>query len=325
MNTRARIATVCQALHFYPTVEENRSSVLETLELAMAFKPDLVCLPENFTTVSHPGSAAAKAQLLSGETIEKVSAAARKHGAYVICPLLIDRDGEISNSAVIIDRRGEIAGIYAKRRPVTSSIDYTVMEHGVAPGENDGVFDLDFGRIGIRICFDVGFPEDWELLARQGARAVFWPSAYDGGPRINAYANICQYYVITSVRTHRSRIIDPMGTTVAATDSLVNVAVRDINLDYAVCHYDFNNGVPDRILSDYAGRVSIASDPDSVAFLVEPSDPSVTIAQLQRQYGFEGASLYHDRHRTAYAAVERGDRPPAQRAGHGERPMWRKA
>ncbi|MDR3707822.1 MAG: carbon-nitrogen hydrolase family protein [Capsulimonadaceae bacterium] len=324
MNTRARIATVCQAERFFPTVEQNRDFVLGTLELALLQKPDLVCLPESFTTVTHPGDASARAENVPGPTTDRVCALAKRHGSYVICPIITRRDGHIFNSAIMIDRKGQIAGIYDKRRPVATGHEYTILDRGCEPGLGDGIFDLDFGRIGIRICFDVGFPDDWALLASKGARLVFWPSAYHGGPRFNAYALLNRYYVVTSVRTAHSRIIDPCGTTLAQTDNIVNVVVRDINLDFAVCHYDYNNGIPDKILADYPGRVEIRSDPDSVNFFVEPVDPSVTIATLQEKYAFETADQYHERHMEAYASYARGEKPIRQNAPHGNRAMWSK-
>ena len=41
----------------------------------------------------------------------------------------------------------------------------------------------------------------------------------------------------------------------------MNVICRDVNLDYAVCHYDFNYSIPDRIMEAYPGRVEIRPHP----------------------------------------------------------------
>jgi beta-ureidopropionase len=323
--TRARIATICQARHFCQTVDENRAHVLRTLDLALRQNPDLVCLPEAFTTVSVPyKSVADVAEPIPGPTTDAVAQQARKHRCYVICPIKTRREGECWNSAVVIDRTGGIVGIYDKVHPVTSSSDYTVFESGVAPASEVPLFDLDFGRIGVQICYDAGFPETWDLLREKGARAVFWPSAYNGGFPLQVYAYLHHYYVISSVRTDKSRIIDPCGVVLAETDDLVNVIYRDINLDYAVCHYDFNYSIPDEIMEAYPGRVEIRPHRDDAHFLVEPLDNGLTVEQLQHEFGFESTFQYHQRHRDAFVRMHLGKAPSVQRAGHGDRPPYAK-
>ncbi len=322
-STRARIATVCQANRSFPTVDEKRIHIFGLLDIALRCRPDLVCLPESFTTIDIE-----QAETIPGVTIDAVAQRAREHNCYIICPILIRQEGDDvgkgHNSAIVIGRSGEIIGIYDKRWPVTSSADYTLLERGVIPGTGDGIFDLDFGRIGIRICFDVNFPEDWASLAQGQVRLVLWPSAFDGGALLNAYALLHKYWVVTSVGGERSRIIDPCGVTLAETDRHLDVVVRDINLDFAVCHYDFNASIPERIMSDYAGRVELRPHWDAATFLVEPVDPSVTIVGLMAEYGFETADQYYQRHRATQDALRQGEAARPQTAAHGNRPMYLK-
>ncbi len=321
--TRARIATVCQNSSFFSTVEQNREHVLRLLDLALAQKPDLVCLPETFTTVSMQ-DAEDFAEPVPGPTTDLVAKRAREHNSYVICPIKRQREGRLWNSAIIIGRQGEIVGIYDKAHPVTTTADYTVMEDGITPGGEPPIFDLDFGRIGIQICFDAGFPETWQTLADKGARLIFWPSAYNGGFPLQVYAYLHHVYVVSSVETNSSRIVDPLGRILAATDPHVNVITRDINLDFCVCHWDFNYSIADQIMATYGDRVIIRSDHDSGHFLVEPADDALTIAQLQREFGFEGTFQYHQRHRDAYALLREGKTPPPQIALHGNHPQYAK-
>jgi predicted amidohydrolase len=58
---------------------------------------------------------------------------------------------------VIIDGPGDVAGIYDKVHPVTVKHHYSAFE-GLTPGATVPAFDLDFGRVGIQICFDISFP-----------------------------------------------------------------------------------------------------------------------------------------------------------------------
>jgi beta-ureidopropionase len=326
MGTRARIATVCQGRHFFSSMEQNRDHVLSLLDLALTQRPDLVCLPETFTTVTLPGDTLAElAEPVPGPTTDAVARRAREQGSYVICPIKTVRQGIYRNSAVVLDRRGEILGIYDKVHPVVTASDYTVFEGGMAPGPIDPpVFDLDFGRVGIQICFDAGFPETWQALADKGARIVFWPSAYNGGFPLQVYAYLHHYYVISSVRTDKSRFIDPLGTILNETNDLTSAIAQEINTDYVVCHYDFNTAIPDRVMAAYPGRVQIRTDRDSAHFLLEATSDGPTIAQLQAEFGFESTFTYHQRHRDAFAHMRAGRAPAPQSALHGARAPYTK-
>ena len=50
------------------------------------------------------------------------------------------------------------------------------MEHGSTPGKEEPVFQCDFGKLGIQICYDMDFDYGWRELARQGAELVAWPT-----------------------------------------------------------------------------------------------------------------------------------------------------
>lgn len=322
---RARIATVCQAGLFFNSVDENRKHVMKLLDLALLQNPDLVCLPEAFTTVSVSGKSVKDlAETVPGPTTEAISKRAKESDCYVICPINTKRDSKIWNSAIVIDRSGDILGIYDKVHPVTTASDYTVFEDGVMPGSSIPVFDLDFGRVGIQICFDIGFPESWEELSKKGAKMVFWSSAYNGGFPLQVYAYLHHYYVVSSVRSDKSKIIDPCGVVLAETDQHMNVICHDINLDFVVSHYDFNYSIPDMIMKSYPGRVEVRSHLDEGHFLVEPIDDTITTGQLQKELGFESTFQYHQRHREAYKLILQGKPPLVQKAAHGDRPQYSK-
>jgi beta-ureidopropionase len=108
------------------TVEGNTGAAQILLEAACAQSPDIVCLPETFASADVQYTEAKQvAQRVPGPITEMVAEAARRHSTYVICPLLEERDGRVYNSAVLPDRRGQIAGVYEKIHPVTCCSDYT--------------------------------------------------------------------------------------------------------------------------------------------------------------------------------------------------------
>jgi hypothetical protein len=77
-------------------------------------------------------------------------------------------------------------------------------------------------------------------------------------------------------------------------------------------------------MSAYPGRVEIRTDRDSAHFLIEPTNDSLTTAQLQAEFGFESTLTYHQRHRDAFAQIRRGQEPKPQDAAHSVRPQHAK-
>lgn len=49
----------------------------------------------------------------------------------------------------------------------------------LTPGDSLSVFDTEFGRCGLAICFDLRFPEWFRLLVLQGAEYIFVPAAFN--------------------------------------------------------------------------------------------------------------------------------------------------
>src|SRR5262249_49060448 len=137
---------------------------LDVLILAAGEKPDICCLPEIFNAAGVAYSHASEvAEELAGSTIESLSAFAAKHHTWVVCPIHERHDGQIYNTAVLLDRSGAIAGTYRKLHPTQSE-----MALGVVPGQGPvPVFGTDFGRIAVQICFDINWPNGWrEARAR---------------------------------------------------------------------------------------------------------------------------------------------------------------
>ncbi|HEY3320799.1 MAG TPA: carbon-nitrogen hydrolase family protein [Planctomycetota bacterium] len=324
MQSKARIATVCTNNRNPGNIDGNRQRVLALLDHALLQKPDLVCLPEAFPSVGVRQPKEKLCEPLPGPTTDIVAARAKDKRCNIVCSLLTKRDGTYWNSAVVIDRTGNIAGVYDKLWPVTTTPDYTLLEDGLTPGHDIPVFDLDIGRIGIQICFDLNFREDWRMLGEKGAKLVLWPSAYNGGFPLRAYASLHQYYVMSSVRSNCSQIINPCGEVLTQTDPYVEVVWRDVSLDFVIAHTDFNYRIPEAVQARYGDKVSLRSYPSEAFLLIEPQADGLTSAQIQKECAFESVDQYSARHRTACEQLRQGKPATPQQAAHGARPQYSK-
>ncbi len=142
---------------------------------------ELVVLPETVTTGFTPGCTAEElwdyGSEIPGPVIEPVQEAARRSGAYVVVGTYErgPQRGIVYNSAVLLDRAGEVAGVYRKTHPFCTEM--RARGGWVTPGDEVCVVETDLGRIGMVICFDGDYPELVRVQAVQGAEVIARPSA----------------------------------------------------------------------------------------------------------------------------------------------------
>ncbi|WP_080801166.1 nitrilase-related carbon-nitrogen hydrolase [Arabiibacter massiliensis] len=139
---------------------------------------DLVVLPELFSTGYQLNVVGPRvpelAEPIDGPTVTALQAAAREAGCYVVAGLALTYElaGVAFNSAVVIDREGRLIGTYDKQHL------WALERFYFRSGNDTLVFDTDFGRVGVLICYDLGFPEVSRMLALQGADILVCPSAW---------------------------------------------------------------------------------------------------------------------------------------------------
>lgn len=210
---------------------------------------DIACFPEMFAVHGIPAAGEADRwyePLGDGPCYGRMSEAARRHGMYVVAPILAVEDGRRRNVAVVFGRDGGLVGAYHK-------VHLTEVESeswGIVPGDVWPVFDLDFGRIGITICFDVLFPEAFRILALKGAEIIFHPTVYSMFGEVGWESVIqsraidnCVYICpvnygiggadpwMPGMCLNRSSIIGPDGIPLADRGRYSGVAVAEIDLD----------------------------------------------------------------------------------------------
>jgi len=184
------------------------------------------------------------------------------------------------------------------------------------------VFQLDFGRIGCQICFDLGFPETWEELKSKGAEVVFWPSAYDGGFPLRLHAYLHSYYVVSAVWTANSRIINPLAEVLACTTPGLRVVSYTIDLDYMICHLDFHWNIPEELKKAYGAGVTVRVAQEDGVFLVESNRNNLPLAKLVKKHGLEAAKVYFSRHYPMYEALRSGRKPKPQETPYRDRKQY---
>jgi beta-ureidopropionase len=296
MSRKVKVATVAYLYKGGPTVEDNRKRISELLDQAVTSRPDIIALPETFVSQGVAYTALDQiAESVPGMTTDLVSRYARKYGCYIICPLIAIHGNTFMNDAVLIDRRGQIVGTYSKIHPVVQGSEFTSLEMGVTPGKDIVVFDTDFGRIGIQICFDLMYPEGWATLKQKGAEAVFWCSAYDGGKHLSVPAWLHHYYIVSAVQSRYARVIDILGNTVAKSGWYDPVLTQTIDLDIGLFHCDFNATVIPDIHKHYGADVTIQMMHEEGLFTLVSNREELTVGEVIKTFKLDPLDDYISR------------------------------
>jgi N-carbamoylputrescine amidase len=110
--------------------------------------------------------------------------------------------GVYHNTAVVFDADGSILGTYRKMHIPDDPLYYE--KFYFTPGDQGfHPFNTRFGKIGVLICWDQWFPEAARLMALQGAKIVFYPTAIGWHPAEKSrYGDVHQEAWKTIQRAH---------------------------------------------------------------------------------------------------------------------------
>jgi len=230
-----RLVTTRMRLTPNPTVEGNLAAMSAIVDRAGAEKPDVVLLTEAATDRGVRGPLDERAEPVPGPTTRMLAEKARRYRTYIALSLHEKDGGTFYNTAVLLDREGNIAGKYHKVHLATVEA-----EGGITPGSEYPVFQTDFGKVGMLVCWDNWFPESARALRLKGAEIILLPIAGDGGPghwdpvsRARAIDNGV-YLVSSSTYNNPSRILNPIGQVLAETMDGIAVAQVDLADEWRV-------------------------------------------------------------------------------------------
>ncbi|ADQ13783.1 Nitrilase/cyanide hydratase and apolipoprotein N-acyltransferase [Halanaerobium hydrogeniformans] len=224
----------------------NKDKILEHLGNAKAEGADIVCLPELATTgynLELMGNDIYDLSVgLDDDYLKYFCNFAKEQKINIILPLsLKEENGDIYNTALVINRQGEIIGRYDKAHLFLHE------KRFYNSGESYHIFELEGVKFGIIICYDLGFPEAARKMALQGAKILFVPSAWriqdigiwDLNTRQRALENNLFLCGVNRVGSEEdlylfggSRVVNPHGQiTASASQGNEEVLITEIDLE----------------------------------------------------------------------------------------------
>jgi len=250
---------------------------------------DLALFTEYALTAGKAGTSPEVAIPLDEATRQELAAMARQHQCYLVLGGVFFDDANpqgCSNAAIVIDRQGRMVGRYDKVHPVLDPKGpdgQIVLEGGVKPGAEYNVLDLDFGRIGLQICYDVNFADGWQRLAEKGAELVLFPTQSPQLTRPSMYAAIHEYWVVSSTFRNNASFFEPgTGLIAAQITEPKQTLIHEIDLSYVILPWSgrLRNGEAFReAFGDEVGFRYSESEDRGVFW---SNDPNRTIGEMAR-------------------------------------------
>jgi len=265
------------------------------LNKAMIHQPDLILLTE---ACDRPGGLNTKEQfdyyrVRKNQVQDYFASVAKENQCYIAFGAKHEQNGIWWNSLIVLDREGNVAGIYHKNYPTV----YEMPE--IHPGSETPLIPCDFGTVAGVICFDLNFDELRDRYAALKPDILLFPSMYHGGLEQSKWAYSCRSFFVCAYgfATAPSEIRNPFGDIVASSTNHFNYAVATINLDRKMAHLDENWGKLTALKRKYGDKVVI-SDPGKVgAVLITSEHDQISAADMVKEFGIELLDDYFDRSR----------------------------
>lgn len=233
---------------------ENVRTVKTYLEKIKDENPDFVILPEMFCCPYQTENFPIYAEKEGGPVWQQLSGYAKQYGIYLIGGSMLEKDaeGNVYNTSYIFDREGKQIGKHRKVHLFDIDVKggQTFKESDtLTAGDSDTVFDTEFGKIGVMLCFDIRFPELSRMMVNDGAKVIFVPAAFNmtTGPahwelsfRTRALDN--QIYMVGCAPARdvsagyiswgHSIVTDPWGRVTGMLDENEGILLAELDMDY---------------------------------------------------------------------------------------------
>lgn len=232
--------------------DENIRRAKELLEEAANKGAEIAALPEMFNCpYSNEFFRSYGESYPEGVTTKMLSEEAKKNNMYIIGGSIPELEGDkVYNTSYIFDREGTLIGKHRKVHLFDIDLKgrITFRESDVlTPGSEMTVFDTEWGKIGVMICYDIRFPELTRKMALAGVKAVFVPAAFNmtTGPahweltfRARAIDNQIYMFGISPARNETGYIaygnsiaVNSWGKVVGRLEEKEGILMLDVDID----------------------------------------------------------------------------------------------
>ena len=165
------------------TAEERREHIRELVRLVSGRGVDLVTLPEIWNGPYQQDLFPSFAEPRFGPSWRFLSELASEYGIWLSGGSIAEcEDGKVYNTAYVFDRSGREVARHRKLHLFNINIpggQHFMESETLTAGDEVTVFDTEFCKMGLCICYDARFPELFRLMVDRGAKLVLVPAAFN--------------------------------------------------------------------------------------------------------------------------------------------------
>lgn len=233
--------------------QKNIDNAVKLIEKVSKEGADIAVLPEMFCCPYDNAWFRKFSEEEAGPAYKAMSDAAKANGIYIVAGTIPELENDkVYNTAYVFDKSGK--QITKHRKMHLFDIDvkggqYFKESDTFTPGSNVTVFETEFCKIGLAICYDIRFPELSRLMAVEGAEVIIYPGAFNmtTGPahwelsfRARALDNQVYAIGVAPARDMKSSyhsfgnsiVTSPWGNVVNKMDEKEGYIIQEIDLDY---------------------------------------------------------------------------------------------
>ena len=219
------------------SVAGNLAETAELLDKAADQGAQLAVLPENFALMGRRETDKLAVREIegAGQIQDFLAEQAMRHKLWLVggtISLQVENSHRVRAACLLFDDQGRQVARYDKVHlfdvQVVGSRERYAESATIEPGKQYVVVDTPFGRLGLAVCYDLRFPEQFRVMADEGMEVMALPAAFTAATgaahwevllRARAIENQC--YVIAAAQGGRhsngretfgdSLLIDPWG------------------------------------------------------------------------------------------------------------------
>ena len=230
---------------------DNKKAAGEMIRQAAAEGAALVILPENadYVGMDYPRHASR----IPGTVTDFFQEQAAKYGIYLHCGSISQKteDRQIRNTSLVFAPDGSLCGYYSKLHLFDVEIEdgpsYRESDE-ITAGDSIALVDTELCTLGLSICYDLRFPEQFRLMAKLGAGLLVncanfteetGRAHWEALLRARAIENTCYVAAVGQCGQKpafrawgHTMLIDPWGNVLGQLGDRPGVLIGEIDMNY---------------------------------------------------------------------------------------------